>query len=137
MKNIAAQPLIRPLVLIVDDVPDIVEEMIHMLALLDLPAVGAGSIGAGLALLVEHPAVRVIVCDLRLPGENGADIAARVAAHPALQGRAVTFLFMSGDTERVETLAAAADHVVLTKPVDPPLLIDSIVAALDADGGTP
>jgi CheY-like chemotaxis protein len=129
--------LIKPVILIIDDVTDIVDEMVQMLALLDLPAVGAGSLATGIAQLVRNPDVALLICDLRLRGENGADIRARIAETAGLEDRVFTIIFMSGDTERAEAIAIEPGNIVLTKPIEPSVLIDTVFACLGAnlDGG--
>lgn len=130
--------MISPVILIIDDVADIVDEMIQMLALLDLPAVGARSVATGIARLGQNPDIRLLVCDLRLPGENGADIRARIAGTPGLEDRSLTIIFMSGDTDRLEAMTVEPGSMILTKPIDPSVLIDTIFACLgmDRDMGT-
>jgi CheY-like chemotaxis protein len=118
--------LISPVILIIDDVSDIIEEMTDMLELLDFPAIGATSIGAAIPLLVANPDIRLLICDLRLPGEDGAGIRKQIADHPALRNRHFGIIFMSGDAERVETMVAAPGQMIMTKPIDPPVLIDMV-----------
>ncbi|MDB5701071.1 MAG: histidine kinase [Sphingomonadales bacterium] len=107
--------------------------MIQMLALLDLPAIGARSIATGIAQLNQNPDVALLICDLRLPGENGADIRARIAGAAGLEDRVFTIIFMSGDTERAEAMAVEPGNIILTKPIEPSVLIDTIFACLDLD----
>lgn len=116
----------QPTILIVDDVADIVDEMVQMLELVDLSAVGAGSVGAAIRLIGMHADIRVVVSDLRLSGESGAEILTRVDADPALAARALTFLFMTGDTDQARAMARRPNAAVLTKPIDPRILITTI-----------
>jgi DNA-binding NtrC family response regulator len=116
----------NPVILIIDDVPDIVEEMIQMLDLLDHRAIGAPSIATGIALLAENPDIRLLICDLRLRGENGAHLHARIADQPALKDRHFNTIFMSGDTERVALMIARPGCVIMNKPIDPSALIATI-----------
>jgi CheY-like chemotaxis protein len=125
--------LTRPVILVVDDVPDIVEEMIHLLELMDIPAIGTGSICAAILLLVANPDIRLLICDLRLPGENGADIRPYIAGHPQLRNRHFDIIFMSGDAERVEAMVAEPRQTIMPKPINPPVLIDMIQNCLNAN----
>jgi DNA-binding NtrC family response regulator len=128
--------LITPVILIIDDVSDIVEEMVEMLALMDLPAIGAGSIAKALPLLDEHRAIRLLICDLRLPCENGADLRERIAGFGGLEDRCFKIIFMSGDSERVEAMVAGPGQIVMTKPIHPSRLIQTILDCLHVDGDT-
>jgi len=125
-----------PKILVVDDVRDIVEEMIQMLELLDLIAVGTGSVGSAIEQLSAHPEIRVVVSDLRLAGESGTEIPARVAIDPRLAGRAFDYVFMTGDSDHTRISAAMPDSVVLTKPINPRALIAQISSLLEGKAGT-
>jgi CheY-like chemotaxis protein len=130
-----ADVTINPVILIVDDVSDIVEEMIQMLELLDLSAVGAHSIDEAMHQLGRHADVRLVVCDLRLPGESGTEILKRVDTEQALSGRQLAYLFMTGDAEQARMVAARPNGVVLTKPINPRTLIATIVGLLESKAG--
>jgi CheY-like chemotaxis protein len=125
----------EPAILIVDDVSDIVEEMIQMLDLLDLAAVGAHSIDAAINQLRAHAAVRVVVCDLRLPGESGTSILKRIDADEALARRNIAYMFMTGDADQARMVASLSNGVVLTKPINPRTLIETIATLLEPKTG--
>lgn len=107
-----------------------------MLELLDMAAIGATSIATAMPLLAVHPDIRLLICDLRLPGENGADLGIRIAERPDLKDRRFKIIFMSGDIDRVEAMKVERGQIILTKPIDPSVLIDTIFECLD-DGPGP
>jgi DNA-binding NtrC family response regulator len=125
----------QPTILVVDDIADIVDEMVQMLELMDLTAVGASTVGAAIGQIDAHPDIRVVVSDLRLSGESGAEILTRVDADPALAGRALAFLFMTGDTDQARAMARRPNIAVMTKPIDPRKLINTITALVQGAPG--
>ena len=121
-------------VLVVDDVIDIVEEMIDMLVLADVRAVGAHTIDQAISALAAHPSITLVISDIRLQHESGLDIPDRVAKDPTLATRALRYVFASGDTEGLARNPADAGHLLLSKPVSPRLLIATIQRLLERDG---
>lgn len=117
----------EPTLLIVDDVDDIRAEMIEMFDLVGFAAKGAGSIEPALDLLRGHSGIRIVLCDLRLRGECGADLGSRVREDPALSARALDFLFLTGDPAMADLVDPQLGKVLL-KPVDPGLLIRTVEA---------
>ena len=65
----------RPLVLLVDDDSGVREVAAFVLDELGYAVVEAGSGGAALDLLDEHPGVDVLLVDFAMPGMNGAELA--------------------------------------------------------------
>lgn len=112
------------LVLIIDDVPEIVDELVTMLSLLDIPALGAGSLSAAVTALENAPALRAIACDVRLAQESGLEILQRISDHPELSARSYHFLFMTGDPMRPDAIHAQQKYHLLSKPVQPRQLIE-------------
>lgn len=125
----------QPTILVVDDIADIVDEMIQMLELVDLAAVGAGSVRTAIAQIDAHPEIRVVVSDLRLSGESGTEILARADADAAMAARKLAFLFMTGDADQAHALARLPNSAVLTKPIDPRILIKTIVELVESTSG--
>ncbi len=118
-------PLQHPIILVVDDVSAIVEELIELLRLIDMPAVGATSIDAAIDRLEQHETIRVMVCDVHLHGENGFTIAQKVGQRGRLDGRDLRYVFVTGDTRLVEH-GAGGNSRMLAKPVRPRTLIETI-----------
>lgn len=123
-----------PRVLLVDDVPDIVEEVCTIFRLRGVPAIGACDLAQAIALLERFPSVALVASDIRLGDEEGADIVALVAANQKLAGRNIGFVFMTGDVMRFAEGATIQGHPVLLKPVHPDQLLATsfaLLAALD------
>jgi two-component system response regulator AauR len=66
--------------LLVEDEPHILREMARALARRWSPVLQAGSAQEAAALLGAHPEIAVLVTDIRMPGENGLDLAMRAMA---------------------------------------------------------
>jgi CheY-like chemotaxis protein len=109
-----------PKILIVDDVASLVHEIILLLRLMELDAVGAGSVDDGLALLDRFDSICVVVTDVWLAQESGFDLLPRVKNSPSLQGRNFTYFFMSGDT-RIES--QQGEYTTIDKPIDIPIFV--------------
>jgi len=93
-----------------------------------------GEIGLELAR-AEPP--DLVICDLRLPGIDGIEVAKRLKAQPALSRVpliAVTAYAMVGDRERV--LAAGFDGYI-SKPIDPRTFGPQIAAFLKSPAPMP
>ena len=111
------------LILVVDDVQEIVEELVALLELVDLPAMGAHSLADALAILEAVTSIQVVACDVRLNRESGLEIIQRVANNALLADRPLKYVFMTGDPMRPDAIAAQQKCPVLTKPVQPRELI--------------
>jgi CheY-like chemotaxis protein len=116
----------RPTVLVVDNVEEIVEELLTLMALHKIPATGAYDLDGALEVLKREPDVRAISCDVRLDRESGLDIVSRIADCPALHTRPFRYLFVTGDQMQLDALTGSGDLAVLSKPVQPRVLIDTL-----------
>ena len=67
-------------VLVVDDVLPILEEMLTLLELTDIPAVAASSLDEAVLALEECQNISVVVCDVYLGKESGLDLIERARA---------------------------------------------------------
>lgn len=114
----------QALVLLIDDVSAIVEELLTFMELHGIPAVGVHDLDEAVAALEANPAIRVLACDVRLGKESGLSIVSRIQEHAELQARPFRYLFITGDPLRLSSLPAQTDHLVLTKPVQPHILIN-------------
>jgi len=121
------------LVLVVDDVCEIVEELVVLLGLAEMPAVGAHSLATAIDALEAAPTIGVVVCDVRLHRESGLEIIERVAAHARLAHRALHYIFMTGDPMRSDAIAPLHCRL-LTKPVRPSDLIQLVQSLLGRAG---
>src|SRR5262245_54196223 len=110
------------LVLVVDDVDAIVEELLTLLSLQGLRAIGATRFKQAVAIVEGEPRVRVIACDVRLDRESGLDIVSLVQNSIALRDREFQYVFITGDPMS-DSLSGMSKHSVLTKPVQPRALL--------------
>jgi CheY-like chemotaxis protein len=114
----------QALVLLVDDVTEIVEELLTFMELHGIPAVGVSDLDEAMAALEGNPAIRVLACDVRLGRESGLMIVSRIRDHAVLCQRPFNYLFITGDPLLQDPSLQMPDHMVLTKPVQPQILID-------------
>lgn len=126
----------KPLVLVIDNVSELVEELLTLMDLSGINTVGAHDLNEGIAILEAETSIRVISCDVRLDRESGLDIVERVASHPALRTRNLQYLFVTGDQMQLEQIGSQAVHAVLSKPVQPSLLVGTLRRML-AQGDNP
>lgn len=120
-----------PMILVIDDVNEIVEELTEMLGLMDLPASGAASVDAALDMLARHPEIRVVVSDVRLPRESGFQIVRRANGDPRLAGRALRYIFMTGHLDLTDIADSQHAGILLAKPINPRHLIETIMQSLE------
>jgi len=112
------------LVLLVDDVNAIVEELLTFMELHGIPAIGVSDLDEAMAALEANPTIRVLACDVRLGRESGLSIVSRIQSHLQLRERPFRYLFITGDPIRTDSTLTMPDHQVLTKPVQPQVLIE-------------
>jgi two-component system, OmpR family, response regulator len=115
-----------PHILVVDDDPGIRDLVIEYLSNNDM-RVSAGSSGREMFEIIDREAIDLVLLDLRLPGEDGMQLAR------ALRDRAsVPIVLLTGRTEeadRVMGLELGADDYV-TKPFSPRELLARVRAVL-------
>jgi CheY-like chemotaxis protein len=116
----------RPTVLVIDNVEEIVDELLTLMALHKIPAAGAYDLDGALEVLKREPAIRAISCDVRLDDESGLDIIGRIDSCQALRERPFSYLFVTGDQMQLDHLNSMSDLAVLSKPVQPGVLIDTM-----------
>jgi two-component system cell cycle response regulator len=87
-------------------------------------------------MLVRLEPVKLIICDIQLPGIDGCEVARRIKADPALRHiplLAVTALAMVGDRDRI--LSAGFDGYI-SKPIDPETFVPRIKVFMDRPART-
>lgn len=122
----------RPVVLIIDDDADTLEELSELVRTMGYPVRKASDPSAGLALLMEARDIGIVLIDLRMPRLDGLSLAARFkGAHATTV--APPFIFMSGMATIDDTVSAirldAADFLV--KPIEPRDLARALARAND------
>lgn len=120
----------QALVLLIDDVRAIVEELLTFMNLHDIPAIGVSDLDEAIAALEANPAIRVLACDVRLGRESGLSIISRIRDHAELHTRSFRYLFITGDPVHQNSSLIMPEHQVLTKPVQPKVLITVLTELL-------
>ncbi|MDR7379497.1 DNA-binding response OmpR family regulator [Rhodoferax ferrireducens] len=115
-----------PHILVIDDDPSIRELVVEYLGNNDL-RVSAGGSGRELFELVDREAIDLVLLDLKLPGEDGMQLARTLRERAA-----VPIIFLTGrneEADRVMGLELGADDYV-TKPFSPRELLARVRAVL-------
>ncbi len=115
-----------PTVLVIDNVEAIVGELLTLMAMNRIPAVGAYDLDGALDLLRREPNIRAISCDVRLDDESGLDLIERVERCEELRERPLRYLFVTGDQMQLDHLNRSSDLAVLSKPVQPRVLVEAV-----------
>ncbi|MBP1619301.1 MAG: Response regulator receiver [Acidobacteria bacterium] len=107
----------EPLVLVVDDEPNILETLSFVLEMEGFRVATAEDGEQALARVAAlHPPV--VVLDAMMPRRDGFDVCRTIKADPGLAGVHVVMLTAMGQkADRERALAAGADHF-MTKPFD-------------------
>lgn len=126
----------QALVLLIDDVRAIVEELLTFMDLHGIPAIGVSDLDEAMAALEENPALCVLACDVRLGRESGLGIVPRIREHAELRNRPFRYLFITGDQIDQDSSLFMPEHHVLTKPVQPQILIDVLKELLGEIAGS-
>lgn len=113
-------------VAIVEDEPDLAEEIAWRLQQMGMQTAALGSAGAFDAHLALHP-VDIVILDLGLPDEDGISVANRLSRRDDM--RIVMLTARCEPDDRVEGVKAGAD-VYLTKPVN----LDELVSVIQRLG---
>ena len=115
-------------VLVVDDEPEIREEVMEALADEGLTVFAAGSVNEALKKISDHRDIKVVITDLRMPGELGTEI-----VHEATKDDVhdICFILMTGHRSYDPGSPFNEEDFfsVLSKPVDIEELIDTIKLA--------
>jgi response regulator RpfG family c-di-GMP phosphodiesterase len=118
----------RPLVLLVDDEPAVLEGLeLQLGRRYEVHLARSGA--AGLAMIKDETPYAVVLSDMRMPGMDGAQFLAQVRARAPDTVR----LLLTGHADTPSAIAAINDGAVfrfLTKPCAPPVLHAAFEAAL-------
>jgi DNA-binding response OmpR family regulator len=117
---------VAPYILALDDDPDIRKILVDYLGEQDF-RVAAVATGRELLAILENEPIDLMLLDLRLPGENGLDVARR--AREISQAPIVIVSGRTDEADRVMGLELVADDYV-TKPFSPRELAARIRAVL-------
>jgi FixJ family two-component response regulator/DNA-binding MarR family transcriptional regulator len=114
----AGATAIRPVVRVVDDDPDTIEELADLVSAMGYPVRKAHDPGIALNLVAEATDIGVVLIDLRMPRLDGLSLAARMTKQCA-GGLPPHLIFMSGRATIEDTISAVRLDAVdfLTKPI--------------------
>jgi CheY-like chemotaxis protein len=117
---IAAVP--SPWVLIIDDEPEIAEEMAELCEDAGFPAVSVGTLDSALDILEKHRTIGAIASDLLMPGHHRGELMAALVAMVAKLDRPCTLMIvtgLAGDAEREQaaSLSISPGHF-FSKPLE-------------------
>ena len=123
---------LRPLVLVVDDSPDIRQTVSRIMTLADYVVVEAAEGQTGLQLLRSAPVRVVALLDLVMPLLDGAGVLRAVADDPYLAVQHAYVLLTEGDSlfgPKLIGLLRQLGVPVLWKPFTPTALLDTVAHA--------
>lgn len=114
--------------LIVDDEPEYLDEMVEALAFEGVVAISASNGQDAVETLRRNPSIRLIVTDIRMPDMDG--IALMEAAREEFSNRELQFIVVTGHAAKADIERARAAGVIdcLSKPVS----MDALHRALKA-----
>jgi signal transduction histidine kinase/CheY-like chemotaxis protein/HPt (histidine-containing phosphotransfer) domain-containing protein len=132
-----AEPLLTELrTLVVDDNPVNQRILATQLSRWGMRPACASTGDAAVSILkrsaAEGNAFALVVLDANMPGMDGFDVAAQIAAQPELAGLTIMMLTSSGEYGDAARARALGISAYLTKPVEAGALYDAICRALDA-----
>ena len=109
-----------PWLLIIDDEPEMAEELAELCESAGFPTVWADNLEPALALLETHRTVGAIASDLRMPGHDSDDVMATLVAAVAKLGRPCALMIVTGHAGNAEREQAASlgIHHFFPKPFD-------------------
>lgn len=106
-------------ILVIEDNPNDLELISYLLKARGYSTTVACNGEKGLVAAQHHPLPEVIVCDMRLPGMCGREVARRLKHHPMLKEiPLVAVTVLTGFGEREKILAAGFDGYI-PKPISP------------------
>lgn len=121
----------NPLVLVVDDTPDILA-LIHSLLRGSFQVKSANNGVKGLQIAQSNPVPDLILLDIMMPGMDGYEVCRQLKLNPQTRNIPIIFLTSKSETENEEKGFAlgAADYV--TKPIGPSVLLARVKAHIAA-----
>lgn len=113
----------HPIILCIDDDPDIQDILHHLLGQEDFIHISAANGTIGLQKALKHKP-DLITLDVNMPGENGWSVLKEIRKDPKLKDIPVIMLTMTPDEEQLAYVLGASDY--LTKPIDARKLVQVI-----------
>ena len=115
----------RARIVVVDDDPDTLEVECAVLEQHGCTLVCVESVEAALAALKEQPA-DLLITDCAMPGEDGFDLIHRLRKHPEFAAIPTLMVTAHCDAALRKQALDEGFAAVLTKPVDPSRLIETV-----------
>lgn len=117
-----------PAILCIEDEPDLREDLVLELSGTGHRVAGVGDGRAGLDM-IRKGGVRLVFCDVQLPGMSGLDLLEALGREPGgAAAPPVVLLTAFGDTQLRQRAQALGACNVLVKPVD----YDAVIALADS-----
>ncbi len=113
-------------ILLVDDEPDILEELSELLLEEGYSVCGATGVDEALALYRTSPNISLVVTDMKMPGKSGLDL---IEALQAESPRMLRYIILSGHAGAEIEGRDVSDCVVLKKPVAIDQLLSCVATA--------
>lgn len=119
-------------VLVVEDDPDLAEELVEYLDRAGLSASACSNAASGISLYDQDPA-RIVATDMRLKSGSGLDVLAAIRANARERGRGPDFIVITGAPQDAEAVIGQPDVIgVVRKPVEIATLTALLQARLSA-----
>ncbi len=119
----------KPLVLVVDDEPEVLDQVAAILTAADFACRCCTTAEAALAVAEENPP-DLIICDINLHGESGLQMCEQIKQNAALREVPVMFLSGAQIPDIIRRSHAAGGTYYLRKPFDPEVLVELAGKAL-------
>lgn len=116
-------------ILIVDDEPEILRALTMRLEAAGYEIITAGN-GYDATKMASKESPDLIICDIAMPGMDGHEVARRIKESPATMDIPIIFLTARTELEEMKIAFEQKVNRYITKPVDPELLLMSIIALL-------
>ena len=124
---------LRVSVLVVDDEPELLDEVLEHLERLGYLTFSAADGESALAVILERPDIRVCLTDLRMPGSmSGMDLMAQLHAKYPDRACRLSFIMFTGQATLEDERAAVAAGALqfLRKPCSPSEITEAVSAAI-------
>ena len=121
----------KKMILVVDDEPDIISEIVELLSGEGHECVAASSVDEALTIFDGNPGIALVITDLRMPGRSGLNLIQDIRAR---RRRPPPFIIMSGHGGMAAPASALREWgvcAVLHKPLDIDAVVESVTAALE------
>lgn len=126
-----------PWLLIIDDEPEMAEELSELCEASGFSTVTACNLAPALALLEEHRTIGAIASDLRMPGTDSPNVMATLVAAVANLNRPCALMIITGHAGNSERMHAASlgIHHFFSKPLDTDAFIEALKRIAGEAGG--